>query len=149
MTQRQEQLAAAIDRGVREVFARGFQDPRIGGLITVTEVKVTQDLKRAVVRVSVLPAERATLTLHGLSSAAAYIRREVGELVRVRTMPEIVFERDESIKQQARVLAAIDKAREDLATRPPAPPEDPADGARAGGNGAGGGSGGGMPAGGA
>jgi ribosome-binding factor A len=122
MTHRHEQLAAAIDRGVREVFARGFQDPRIAGLLTVTEVKVTQDLKRAVVRVSVLPADKATLSLHGLSSAASYIRREVGELVRVRSMPELVFERDDTLKKQASVLSAIDRARDDLATRPPPPP---------------------------
>lgn len=111
MSHHHEQLTAAIERGVREVLARGVQDPRVGGLITVTKVRVTPDLARAVVGVSVLPADKGTLTLHGLAAAAPYLRREVGKLLRTRQMPQLAFELDESIKREAGILKALDQAR--------------------------------------
>jgi ribosome-binding factor A len=131
MSIKNEQLAGAIDKALREVLVRGFHDPRIAGLITVTEVRVTQDGKHAHVGISVLPAEKASLSLHGLQSAAAFVRREVGDMIRVRSMPDFVFRLDDSLKKQARVLAALDKAREELAAQPvprevdPPPPSVP------------------------
>src|SRR5262249_32472702 len=106
-----------IDRAVREVFARGFNDPRIAGLITITGVRVLEDLSRAVVGISVMPQDKEELTLHGLRSAAPYVRREVGELIQTRQMPQIEFEADRSIKKQASLLRDLDRVREDLAKR--------------------------------
>ncbi|HYE62187.1 MAG TPA: 30S ribosome-binding factor RbfA [Phycisphaerales bacterium] len=123
MSHRLEQLTSAIERGVREVFARGFSDPRIGGLITVTSVRVLPDLSQAVINVSVLPQEKAELTLHGLSSAAKHIRHEVGEIVNTRTLPHFAFRLDSTLKKEAAILKELDKVRQDLATRPPPPPE--------------------------
>lgn len=126
MSHRLEQVTSAIERGVREVFARGFSDPRISGLITITNVRVLPDLSQAIISVSVLPQEKAPLTLHGLSSAAKHIRREVGELVSTRTLPHFQFRLDDSLKKEAAILRELDRVREDLATRPP-PPDAPAD----------------------
>lgn len=122
MSHRLEQLTSAIERGVREVFARGFSDPRISGLITVTTVRVLPDLSQAIINVSVLPADKGELTLHGLSSAAKHIRHEVGEIVNTRTLPHFSFRLDTSLKKEAALLKELDRVREDLATRPP-PPE--------------------------
>ncbi len=138
MSHRLEQLTSAIDRGVREVFSRGFSDPRIGGLITITGVRVLPDLSRAFVNVSVLPVEKEELTLHGLTAAAKHIRREVGDLVNTRTLPQLEFRLDRSIKKEASVLRDLDRVREDLKTRPPppevaaeqGPPPDASDAAR-------------------
>ena len=63
MSRRTEQLASTLHRAIQEVIGRGFQDPRISGLITVTSVKVTEDMRSATVMVSVLPAERQNLTM--------------------------------------------------------------------------------------
>lgn len=135
MNRRIEHLTASIERGVREVISRGFHDPRIGGLITVTGVKVTSDLVRATIRVSVFPIEKQVLTLHGLQDAARFIRREVGDLVSTRRLPEFVFEIDDSLKKEAAVLADLARVRDELAakgitvtpvdpTRPPAQDAD-------------------------
>ena len=97
---------------IGEVIVRGFHDPRISGLITVTNVKVTQDGREAFVGISVYPAEKAQLTVHGLQNAGAYIRREVGDMIRVRVMPQLTFQLDESLKKQAEIIAAF-KPRED------------------------------------
>lgn len=118
MTQRSDQLASAIDRAVREVLVRGFHDPRISGLITVTNVKVTQDGREAFVGISVYPAEKSQLTVHGLQNASAYIRREVGDMIRVRVMPRLTFQLDESLKKQAEVIAALEKVKAEQGEKP-------------------------------
>lgn len=112
MGHRHEQMGASIHRGLQELVARGFQDPRIAGLITITSVKVSPDLRHASVLVSVLPAEKQELTLHGLKSASRFIRRELGELIDTRQLPELNFKLDETLKKEAAVLERIRLARE-------------------------------------
>ncbi len=112
-----EQLSSAIDRAVRDVFSRGFNDPRISGLLTIIAVKVSQDGREAFVDVSVLPGEKGALSIHGLNAAASHIRREVGDRIRVRTMPQLTFRLDESLKKQLKVLSALDKVREEMAAK--------------------------------
>jgi len=86
-------------------------------MITVTSVRLTPDLKMAFINVSILPADRQQLTMHGLKSAAKHLRREVGNKLAVRQMPELVFKLDESLKKQVDVLGAIARATEDLDKR--------------------------------
>lgn len=114
MNPRHDRLTSSIEKGVQQVLARGLQDPRVRGLITVTKVEITPDSKQATIGISVLPAEHQTLTVHGLRSAARHIRREVAELIRTRTMPEFRFIEDDSLKKQAEVLGELAKVREEL-----------------------------------
>lgn len=110
MSRRTEQVAASIRRELQQLLVRGLADPRITGLITVTGVRVTGDLKTAHVLVSVMPAERTKVTLAGLRAAAAHLRHELGEAVAMRSLPHLVFEIDESIRRHAEVLGAIARA---------------------------------------
>ncbi|MFA6044353.1 MAG: 30S ribosome-binding factor RbfA [Phycisphaerales bacterium] len=131
-THKLERLAASIERAVRQVLAKGLADDRIRGLITVTGVKVLGDLSEAVISISVMPEDKQDLTLHGLNSAAAHVRHEVGELVETRSLPKFRFKLDKSLKLQASVLAALEAARDDLekrkaaglVTEPEAEPEE-------------------------
>ncbi len=134
MPHKHEHLESSLDRALREVFAKGFSDPRISGLVTITSVKISPDHAHAFVGISVLPAEKSALTMHGLESAARHIRREVGDLIRTRQMPDLTFRLDTSLKDQAKVLSALDKAREEVAladegrgtwTTPKKQPADP------------------------
>lgn len=120
MSTRNDRLTSSIERGVQQVLARGLQDPRVRGLITVTKVELTPDGKQATIGISVLPAEHQKLTVHGLSSASRHIRREVGELIRTRSMPEFRFVEDGSLKKQAEVLGTLAKVREELEGKPTA-----------------------------
>ena len=101
MTRRTDQVAASIHRAVQTLLGRGLGDPRVRGLVSVTRVTVDDDLARASVFVSVLPAERGPLTVDGLRAAAARIRSKMGQAVRLRRVPRLSFFLDESIKKQA------------------------------------------------
>jgi ribosome-binding factor A len=107
MSHRREQLAAELRRQIGQILEQGLSDPRVRGLISVTQVTVVPDGHTAIIQVSVLPAEHAELTLHGLRHAARHISGEVGRRIRVRHMPRLDFRLDESLKTQARVLEAI------------------------------------------
>jgi ribosome-binding factor A len=125
MSRRAEQFAATLQTALQEAISRGLQDPRISGLITITSVKLTDDLKTAFISVSILPEDRQQLTMHGLKSAAAHLRHQVGDRIASRQMPELVFKLDESLKKQAGVMEALSRAREERDGRasPPAGPE--------------------------
>jgi ribosome-binding factor A len=104
MTRRAEQMSATIRGAVQQVIDRGLSDPRISGLITVTSLRVTDDLKSAIITISVLPEPKQELTLHGLKAAARHIRRQAGDLVEIKQMPELIFKLDQSLKKQAQVF---------------------------------------------
>ncbi len=117
MSHRPEQLSSEIRSAVQELLDRGLSDPRISGMITITGVRVTPDSKTAFLSVSILPADRQALTIHGLKSAAAHIRRQAADLIRTRQVPELIFRLDESLKKQAAVIESINKAAADLERR--------------------------------
>lgn len=138
MSHRPKQVASSLQRAIQQVINRGLQDPRVRGLITVTEVRVSDDLRDATVMVSVTPEEHETLTLHGIRSAARHIRRAAGELVRMRTLPTLHFKLDRTGKEQAKIIAAINRAVSDLPparegddTSPTEPPDAASDGEHA------------------
>ena len=110
MSHRLEQVNASIQRAVQQELARGLNDPRVRGLITVTRVEVTPDLSHARVMVSILPAERAELAMHGLRHAAQHIRTRIGKSIDIRRMPQLDFRLDESLKKAEAVYASIYKA---------------------------------------
>ena len=112
MTQRKQQRESVLLKAIQEVFSRGFADPRIRGLITVTGIKLSDDGKHANVLISVLPEDKQDLTMHGLRAAGARIRKDAMGRVRLRDMPVLEFVVDGSIKQQGELLDAINRASE-------------------------------------
>ena len=92
----------------REMSAliRTVKDPRVAdaGMISVTAVETTQDLKYAKIYVSVLDKSASAQALKGLKSASGYLRRELGRALDLRNTPELTFVRDDSIDHGARIL---------------------------------------------
>ena len=117
MKRRTAMLASNIQRAVNEVLKRGTMDPRIRGMITVTGVDLTEDLKLATVKVTVFPEEHESLTMHGLKSATGRIRKETMKRVRTKEMPSMRFKLDEGLKAQNKVMELLVKAREEAAAR--------------------------------
>ncbi len=117
MSRRQDQFASVLRDAIQDVIDRGLQDPRVSGMITVTEVRVSEDFADATVIVSVLPADRQELTLHGIRSAGLHIRRQAGDKIRSRKLPRLHFDLDLKTKKQAEVMGALMKIREERVAR--------------------------------
>ena len=83
------------------------KDPRVTGMISVTAVEVSQDLKYAKVYISVLDKDDSGQVLKGLKSAAGYLRRELGRSLNLRSTPELTFFRDDSMAKGARILEML------------------------------------------
>lgn len=105
---RAERVAEAIREEVATFLAEDAKDPRITGLVTVTGVDVTRDLRHAKVYVSVMGSdvERAA-TFDGLASVATHLRSRVGRALRLRLAPEISFHLDDSIARAARIESLL------------------------------------------
>ena len=87
---------------------RTVKDPRVRGLISVTHVDTTSDLKYAKVYVSVLDKSDRKDVLKGLKSASGYLRRELGHTLSLRATPELTFLEDDSIDKGARILELME-----------------------------------------
>ena len=83
---------------------RTVKDPRVSGMISVTAVNTTPDLKFCKVYISVLDKSDVAQVLKGLKSASGYLRRELGRALNLRNTPELTFVRDDSIDQGAHIL---------------------------------------------
>ncbi|PYP77717.1 MAG: 30S ribosome-binding factor RbfA [Gemmatimonadetes bacterium] len=111
-------------------LANDVKDPRIMGLVTVTAVEVTRDLRHAKVFVSVLGSEsQRAATFDGLAGVAAHLRGRVGRALRLRVAPEIEFRNDDSVAHAAKIeqlLAQVRRERPADAGDPPPSSEDEA-----------------------
>lgn len=108
---RPQRLGQRILEEVSELLLGELKDPRIGSA-TVTAVRVTPDLRQAIVGVSVLGStEEKKQTLEGLRAAAAFIRHELAERLHIRRVPELSFRLDESGEQAARIDELLRKSR--------------------------------------
>ena len=94
----------------RELSAllRTLKDPRLqNGLVTVTHVDTTSDLRCCKVYVSALDKSQEAEVMKGLKSAAGYLRRELGAAVQLRYTPQLQFVADDSIQQVAHILEML------------------------------------------
>lgn len=86
---------------------RNVKDPRVKGMISITAVNTTPDLRYCNVYVSMLDKGDVKEVVKGLKSAAGYLRRELGRTVQLRYTPELSFIPDDSIAEGARILELI------------------------------------------
>ncbi len=87
---------------------RTLKDPRVqGGMVTITRVDTTTDLRWCRVYVSVLDKTQEKDVIRGLKSAAGYLRRELGASVSLRYTPELQFVADDSIEYGAHILEIL------------------------------------------
>lgn len=123
MTHRIEQIESTLRKALAQVLQRKLSDPRIRGLVSITEVDVSPDMKTAKVAVSVLPEAYAKRTLAGLRAADRHIQGEVKKLVALRLVPHLRFELDDSLKKAEEVYDAIDQAQQREQQRNPSADE--------------------------
>lgn len=86
-----------------QIIGYELKNSNITGLISVTKVKVTNDLKYAKVYVSIFHAKNLKDTLVALKKASGFIRSELARRVNLRNTPELVFELDDSLEYGAKI----------------------------------------------
>ena len=86
---------------------RTVKDPRVHGLVTITNVDTTSDLRYARIYVSALNKDQEKDMLKGLKSAAGFLRRELGRALQLRYTPELQFIADDSIQHGAHILEVL------------------------------------------
>ena len=100
-----------INDDIQRVLAaklREIKDPRVQqGMISVTRVETTGDLRYAKVWLSVLGLENEKEFKRGLKSASGWLRHELGQVLELRYTPELVFELDHSIEYGAHISQVI------------------------------------------
>jgi ribosome-binding factor A len=111
-SRRPDRVAEAIREAVAMFLAEGVKDPRVTGLVTVTGVDVTRDLRHARVHVSILGTEAEKKeTVEGLASVAGHLRAKLGRTLRLRVTPELDFKYDASIAHAARIDSLLEQIR--------------------------------------
>lgn len=107
---RVNRISEEVKRVISELIYNGLKDPRISSMTTITNVEVTRDLRYANIYVSVLGnKEEKEETLKGLESAKGFIRKEIGNRIDLRYIPEPLFKIDESIEQGIYMSKLIDE----------------------------------------
>jgi len=110
---RADRVAEAIRVEVATFLGEGAKDPRLVGMITVTGVDVTSDLRHGKVFVSVMgsDAERAA-TLEALEGMVGHLRSRLARVLSLRVAPSLSFRLDESIARAARIEALLAQVRD-------------------------------------
>ncbi|MCS6816049.1 MAG: 30S ribosome-binding factor RbfA [Blastocatellia bacterium] len=100
---RPERIGELLKEEVSQIISYELKDPQLG-LVTITHVKVSRDLRHAKVYVSTLGTpEESRRTVERLNQAAAFIRRQLYPRLHLKTIPELVFHYDETIARAARI----------------------------------------------
>lgn len=113
-----------IQKELSELF-RELKDPRVSqGMVSITRVDTTADLRYAKVYVSALDKSQEKEVLKGLKSAGGYLRRELGRALQLRYTPELQFVGDDSIQHGAHILELLRQEEAKDAARNTAAPEE-------------------------
>lgn len=123
---RTDQVGAQVREEIMEIIRRELKDPRIG-FASITQVRMSSDLRLARVRVSVLGDEtEKQRTLTGLRSATGLIRHQLGRrLTNLRFSPELRFELDPSIEYSVHIAERLRELLPDEGGEDAQPPPEP------------------------
>ncbi len=119
---RVSRVAALIKREVSQILMQEVKDDRVGsGMVSITDVNVAGDLQHVKIFVSIYGTEEARKeTMEGLRAATGYIRSSLGQRVRLRRTPEVIFFEDRSLERGDKMLSLLNRISENSK-----PDEDP------------------------
>ncbi len=109
---RADRVADLILKELAEVLLRKVKDPRLAD-ITLTDVKVSPDLRHAKVYYSLLrDEEKKTVVAVGLESAKGFVKRELGKRLQLKRMPDISFHFDGSLEYGSHIDRLLGELKE-------------------------------------
>lgn len=103
MAIRMDRVNEQIKKEVGNIIDLKLKNPNITGIISVTKVKTSPDLRTARVYISLLNSKSKKNTLEGLKNASGYIRSELANRMNLRYTPELIFEIDDSMEYGAKI----------------------------------------------
>ena len=103
-----------MKKEISNIISNKLKNPDITGLISVTKVKVTTDLKYARIYVSILNAKNTKGTLRGLKQSAGFVRSDLAKSINLRNTPEIIFELDDSMEYGAKIDSILKDIIKDI-----------------------------------
>ena len=106
---RMQKVDEEFKRELGKIIDQDLKNPNITGLISVTKVKTSPDLKNAKVYISILGSKSKKNTMDGIKDASGFIRTELARRVNLRYTPELVFELDETMEYGAKIDSIIKK----------------------------------------
>jgi ribosome-binding factor A len=123
---RSERVAGQMRRDLARLIQQELKDPAVG-FVSLSDVEVSRDLSHAKVFITVFNPEKAGESLQALSRAAAFLRRRLGQELRLRHVPELHFVHDDSVEKGSHIddlIARALKADQDHHTSTMADAED-------------------------
>lgn len=122
-SRRSQRISDQIQKEISALLIKGIKDPRIG-FVTITGVEVTPDLHLAKVHYSVLgDGEVRRNTAQGLKKAVPFIRHELGQRMKLRYTPDLMFQYDSSLDYGDRIETLLRQAAATRSENDPADPE--------------------------
>lgn len=111
---RVSRVSSLIKREVSQMLLYEIKDDRVGaGMVSITDVDVSGDLQHAKIFVSIYGTDEARAeTMEGLKSSAGFVRRELGQRIRLRRTPEVVFLEDRSLERGDRMLHLLSQLKD-------------------------------------
>ena len=106
-TNRLDRVNEELKKELSQIINYELKNPDVTGMVSVTKVKVTPDLKYAKVYVSVLNSKNLNKTLQGLKDSAGFMRSRIAKVINLRITPELVFEYDDYIVYGERIDAIL------------------------------------------
>ena len=106
---RSERVAGQIRRDLARLIQQEIKDPAVG-FVSLSDVEVTRDLAHAKVFITVYDPEKAVDSLQALRRAATFLRRRLGQELRLRHVPELHFLHDDSVEQGSHIDQLIERA---------------------------------------
>jgi ribosome-binding factor A len=108
---RTRRIAEQIQRELADLIRVELKDPRVTGLITVTGVEVSPDQSHAKVFFTILGDDsRKDETVEGLTRAGGFLRSQLAQRMKLRTVPELHFKYDASVERGIKLTRLIDEA---------------------------------------
>ena len=103
-----------LKREISNIINYEVTNSNVTGIISVTSVKISPDLRHAKVSVSVLNSKNIKLTLAGLKSSSGFIRSRIAEKINLRVTPELVFELDSSMQYGEKIDTILKDIMKDI-----------------------------------
>lgn len=110
MFSRADRIRKTLIKEISDIIQREVKDPRISGIVSVTDIDLSGDYRYAKVFISIYGSEeQKEQTMDALIDSTPFIRREIGKRIRLRLTPEIEFKIDDSLERGSRITDLIDK----------------------------------------